>query len=321
MKQPDSKTGRASELTALIDRISALKAERKAVILAHNYQRPEVQDIADFSGDSLELSRKAQNIDAEIVVFCGVHFMAETAALLSPEKTVLLPDTDAGCPMADMVDAEGLRKFREDHPGAIVVCYVNSTAAVKAESDVCCTSANAVEIVSRISPEKQIIFVPDQYLGRHVERRTGRKLILWPGYCPTHARILPKHVEAARVEYPDALIMVHPECRGEVAELADEVLSTGGMCRVARSTAKHTIVVGTETGLIHRLSKENPEKRFVPLIEQALCPNMKRITLSKVIWSLENLEHHITIDAQVAARARKAIIAMLEQGPIAARQV
>jgi quinolinate synthase len=281
------------------------------LILAHNYQIPEVQDIADFGGDSLELARKAAANDAEVIVFCGVLFMAETAAILSPEKTVLLPDLDAGCPMADMVTPEILRDLKAAHPDAVVVCYVNSSAEVKALSDVCCTSANAPEVVARIPESREVIFVPDQYLAGHVERTLGRKLIVHPGYCPTHARVLKEHIEAARKAHPGAPIMVHPECRKEACLAADQVLSTGGMCKFAGESDADTVVVGTETGLIHRLEKENPAKKFVPLLDQAVCPNMKLINLEKVRSSLENLEPRVTVPTEVAALAKTCITRML----------
>ena len=305
----------------LVKRILELKQERNAVILAHNYQLGEVQDIADFSGDSLELSRMAKDIPADVIVFCGVHFMAETAALLSPTKTVLLPDLNAGCPMADMADADVLMSLRKKHPDALVVCYVNSTAAVKAISDVCCTSANAVDVVSRIPEDKDVIFVPDKYLGQHVERMTGRRLILWDGHCPTHVRLQPEHVHRAREQYPGAAIIVHPESRPDVCELADEVLSTGGMCRFSSETEKDVIVVGTETGLLHRLKRENPKKTFIPLLEQAVCPNMKLINLEKVLWALEEMQYQIKIPDRVSKDARRAIDNMLGSGPITGSEV
>ncbi len=301
-----------SSIEELIGRINAKKAERDALILAHNYQLPEVQDIADFSGDSLELSRKAAANDKSVVVFCGVHFMAETAALLSPEKTVLLPDENAGCPMADMVSPAILADLKARHPDAAVVCYVNSTAEVKAMSHVCCTSANAPEIVGNIPRRREVIFVPDQYLAGHVERTLGRKLITHPGYCPTHARLLKDHIDLARKNHPGAPVMVHPECRAETCLAADEVLSTGGMVRFAKASAADTIIVGTETGLIHRLQKENPGKRFVALLEQAVCPNMKLITLEKVLRSLETLTPRVQVPRETGAAAKRAITRMLD---------
>lgn len=293
-------------------KIERLRKERNAVILAHNYQRGEVQDIADFVGDSLDLSRKAAASDADVIVFCGVHFMAETAAILAKDKKVLLPDPDAGCPMADMVDAEGVQRARRENPRTTVVCYVNTTAEVKAESDLCCTSANAVEIVSMIPKEQEILFVPDRYLGGHVQEKTGRRMKLWPGFCPTHMRILPEHIQEKKAKYPDAEVLVHPECRPEVTRLADHVLSTGGICRHARETAASTLIIGTEIGIIHRLMKENPDKCFIPASKQAICPNMKLITLEKVLWALEDMQYVIEVSDTIRQRARMAVDRMVE---------
>jgi quinolinate synthase len=293
------------------DRIQALKRERKAVILAHNYQRGEVQDLADFTGDSLDLSRRAATTDAEVIVFCGVHFMAETASILSPDKTVLLPDPHAGCPMADMITTEQLRELKRSYPRAVVVCYVNSSAGVKAESDYCCTSANAPAVVASIKDGEEIIFVPDQYLGQHVTRKTGRPMILWNGFCPTHARIRDSDIARARKEHPRAVVMVHPECTEAVQSLADQVLSTGGMCRFAKDSDADSFIVGTETGILHRLRKGNPGKRFYPATEDAVCPNMRRIDPEKVLRSLENMEHEIRVPDEIRIRARRALDAML----------
>ena len=299
----------------LIEKIAKLKKERKAVILAHNYQIPEVQDIADFVGDSLELSIKASQTDAEVIVFCGVHFMAETAKILSPQKTVLLPAREAGCPMADMITAEQLRALKAEHPGAKVLCYVNTSAEVKAECDLCCTSANAVRMVGEVLKDAQeIIFVPDLYLAAFVAAKTGREFITWPGFCPTHARILPEHIEAARARHPGAVVMVHPECRLEVAAIADIVISTGGMSRYARETPAREIIVGTEPGIIHRLKKENPDKIFHPISDTVICPNMKKTTLEKILWSLEDMTHRIEVPDQIAACARRSIETMLNIG-------
>jgi quinolinate synthase len=298
------------EPSALVDRINELRAKRKAIILAHNYQLGEVQDIADFLGDSLDLSRKAQATDAEVIVFCGVHFMAETAAILSPKKTVLLPEAKAGCPMADMVDAESLRAKRAQHPDAKVVCYVNTSAEVKAECDVCCTSANAAQIVGRFPVDQEIIFVPDQNLGANVERELGRKMILWPGFCNVHDRIAASAIAERRAEFPEALVLVHPECRPEVVELADAALSTSGILRMAKETEAKTVIVGTELGIIHRLRKENPDKVFVALTEQAICPNMKWITLESVARALETLEPRIVVPEAIRQRAEKAVLRM-----------
>jgi quinolinate synthase len=295
----------------LRENILDLKKKRKAIILAHNYQLGEIQDMADYVGDSLELSQKAAKIDAEVIVFCGVHFMAETASILCPEKVVLLPDLHAGCPMANMVTADALRQKKKEHPQATVVCYINTSAEVKAESDVCCTSANAVELVRKLdAPE--IIFVPDQYLGHYISTQTGRKMILWPGFCPTHARIQPADILRMKKEHPQAEVMVHPECRPEVIALADAVLSTGGMCRYAQSTAAREIVVGTEVGIIYRLRKENPDKVFIPISEQAICPNMKLITLETILWCLEDMSPEVKVPEEVRFRAKAAVDKMLQ---------
>ena len=295
----------------LIEKISALKKKRNAVILVHNYQLGEVQDIADFVGDSLELSQNAAKTNADVIVFCGVHFMAETASIICPDKVVLLPDIDAGCPMADMITAERLRAQKKEYPQAVVVCYVNSSAAVKAESDICCTSANAVEVVESLDA-REILFIPDQYLGHYVSARTGRKLILWPGFCPTHVRIKPERIRDLKREYPQAKVVVHPECTPEVIALADEVASTSGMCRYARRDDVREMVVGTEVGLIHRLRKENPGKRFIPASEQAICPNMKLITLEKVLWSLEEMSPKVKVPDKIRLKAIAAVDKMLE---------
>ena len=297
----------------LIEKISVLRKRRNAVILAHNYQPGEVQDIADFVGDSLELSQRAAETDADVIAFCGVQFMAETASILCPDKVVLLPDRNAGCPMADMITAERLRAKKKEHPQAVVVCYVNSSAEVKAESDVCCTSANAVEVVESLDA-REIIFVPDQYLGNYVSARTGRKMILWPGFCPTHVRIKPERINELKQEYPQAKVVVHPECRPEVIALADEVLSTGGMCRYAQRDEVGEMIVGTEMGIIHRLKKENPGKKFIPISEQAICPNMKLITLEKVLWSLEEMGPEVKVPEGIRLRAKAAVDKMLKIG-------
>lgn len=295
----------------LVDRIESLKEKRRAVILAHNYQLGEVQDIADFVGDSLELSQRAAQTQAEVIVFCGVHFMAETASILSPEKAVLLPDLNAGCPMANMITAEELREKKRQLPGAAVVCYINSTAEVKAESDTCCTSANAVRVVASLDSE-QILFVPDKYLGHYVSTKTEKKIYLWPGFCPTHVRILPERIIELKKDYPLARVVVHPECRPEVIALADEVLSTGGLIHYARRDEVTQMVVGTEIGIIHRLRKENPGKKFIPVSEQAVCPNMKLITLEKILWSLEEMAPEVKVPEPIRLKARAAVDRMLE---------
>ena len=296
-----------------IEKILSLKRKRDGIILAHNYQLGEVQDIADFVGDSLELSQNAAKTDANVIVFCGVHFMAETASILCPDKTVLLPDMDAGCPMANMITAERLREKKKEYPKAKVVCYINSSAEVKAESDVCCTSANAIRVIESLAAE-EVLFVPDQYLGHYVSTKTDKKMILWPGYCPTHVRIQPEHITKLRQEYPQAKVVVHPECKPEVIALADEVLSTGGMIRFAKRQEVEEMIVGTEIGMIHRLRKENPGKRFIPVSEQAVCPNMKLITLEKVLWSLEEMAPEVKVPEKTRLKAKAAVDKMLEVG-------
>jgi quinolinate synthase len=300
----------ASNNSDLIKKIHLLKHERRAVILAHNYQPGEIQDVADFVGDSLELSQQAAKTTADVIVFCGVHFMAETAYILSPEKTVLLPDPHAGCPMADMITAEKLRQQKKELPGIPVVCYVNSSAEVKAESDICCTSSNAVKVVESL-PEQEIIFVPDKYLGQWVASQTGKRLHLWPGFCPTHARILPQHILELKEKCPQARVVVHPECRLEVDKLADAVISTGGMIRYARQPEVRQMIVGTEMGIIHRLQKENPDKQFIPVCQQAVCPNMKLITLEKLLWCLEDMKPRVAVPEDVRLKAKTAVERML----------
>jgi quinolinate synthase len=299
----------------LIEKIKKLKQQRNAVILAHNYQPAEIQDLADFTGDSLGLSVKAAEADADVIVFCGVRFMAETAAVLSPRKTVLLPDELAGCPLANMITADQLRKLKQQHPDALVVCYVNSSAEVKAESDYCCTSSNAVEMVKSLPQDKEIIFVPDQHLGRFVLEKTSRNLILWPGYCMTHLMITEDDIKNARAKYPRAIVMAHPECSEPVKALADEVLSTGQMLKfVAKNTAKQ-FIVATETGMIYALKKQNPQSEFIAASERAVCPNMKRITAEKVLWSLEDMKYKVTVPDNVRLKAKKALDRMVATLP------
>ncbi len=295
----------------LVSKVLSAKKEKKAVILAHNYQLGEVQDIADFVGDSLQLSQSAARTEAEVIVFCGVHFMAETASILCPDRVVLLPDLNAGCPRANMITAGGLRQRKRELPDAAVVCYVNSTAEVKAESDICCTSANAVRVVDSLASE-QVLFVPDKYLGHYVSTRTKKKISLWPGFCPTHTRILPQHIIELKKDYPRAKVVVHPECRPEVIALADEVLSTGGMCRYARQEGVSQMIVGTEIGIIYRLRKENPDKKFIPVSEQAVCPNMKLITLEKILWSLQVMAPEVRVLEPIRLKAKAAVDRMLE---------
>lgn len=298
----------------IAEEILDLKKKRNAIILAHNYQLGEIQDIADFVGDSLDLSQRAANTEAGVIVFCGVHFMAETASILCPDKKVLLPDIDAGCPMANMITAERLREKKKEYPSAIVVCYVNSSAEVKAESDVCCTSANAVKVVEKCANDREVIFIPDQYLGHYVSTKTNKKMILWPGFCPTHVRIQPQEIIRLKQEYPEAKVVVHPECKPEVIALADEALSTSGIIKFAQKTQAKDIIVGTEIGIIHRLKKETPGKRFIPASEKAICPNMKRITLEKVLWTLEELSPEVTVPQDIRLKAKRAVDKMLDIG-------
>jgi quinolinate synthase len=295
------------------ERIRQLKKERNAIILAHNYQRGDVQDIADFVGDSFGLSQKAVDSGAEIIVFCGVDFMAESAAVLNPEKTVLMPELSAQCPMAAMITAESLRREKEKFPGAAVVCYVNTPASVKAESDICCTSANAVKVVNAL-PENEIIFVPDRNLALYVAAHTDKKIIPWNGYCPTHHLILPGDIMLEKEEHPDAEILVHPECRPDVVALADQVLSTAGMLKYARQSNSKEFIIGTEVGLLHRLNKENPNKTFIPATKYAVCPNMKMNTLGSIIRALTRNEHVIKIPEDVRVKAKLALDRMLEVG-------
>jgi len=294
----------------IISEITKLKKQKNAIILVHNYQRPEVQDIADFTGDSLELSQQAAKTSAAVIVFCGVHFMAETAYIINPRKTVLMPEIEAGCPMADMITAEALVKRKKELTGVTVVCYVNSSAAVKAESDICCTSANAVKVVQSLGG-KEILFVPDQYLGEWVAQKTGNKMHLWPGFCPTHMKILPEDILKLKKEYPAAVALVHPECRAEAKTAADEVLSTGGMIRYVRESTARIFIIGTETGIIHRLQKENPGKHFIPVTDKAICPNMKRITLEKVLWSLQDVKYPVIVPENIRSKALSAVERML----------
>lgn len=299
-------------MTDLKEKINKLKKQRNAIILVHNYQLPEVQDVADHLGDSLELSRIAAKSDAKVIVFCGVHFMAETASILSPDKKVIMPDITAGCPMANMITAEDLRELKSRHPKAVVVGYVNTSADVKAELDICCTSTNAVEIVNSLKNSEEIIFVPDKYLADFVSKRTGRRLISWDGYCPTHVKILPEDIMKAVRKHPQAKVIVHPECIPEVIALADQALSTGKMCKYAKESNAKEFIVGTEIGIIYRLSKDNPGKKFYPATDLAVCPNMKRTTQEKILWSLEELKEEVSVPDEIRKRAKKAIDKMLE---------
>lgn len=311
---PLKKDGLDPQAERLVRRIRALKEERRAIILAHNYQIGEVQDVADYVGDSLELARYAATTDAETIVFCGVHFMAETAKILNPSRRVVVPDLKAGCPMSDMITPEEVDRLRSLHPGAVVVTYVNSPAAVKAKSDICCTSANAVKIVRSIPPERPVIFIPDQFLGDYVQRATGRNLILFEGFCPTHMRIMASDIDAARREHPKALIIAHPECQPDVAEKSDVVASTSRMAKAVRESGAHTVVVGTEIGMIYRLQKENPEKEFIPACSTCDCANMKVNSLEKILWSLEDLSPEILLPEDIIEKAHRALDRMLEVG-------
>ncbi len=298
--------------TELLEKIQRLKEQHNAIILAHNYQPGDIQDIADYAGDSLGLSVQAAETDADVIVFCGVLFMAETAAILSPKKTVLLPEIKAGCPMADMIDAAQLQEMKDKYPDALVVCYVNSTAQVKALSDYCCTSGNALELVESLPKDRQILFVPDKNLGGFINERTGREMILWPGYCSTHVRIQPQDVDVARGRHPDALVLAHPECNPEVRLLADELLSTGQMLKYAKTSDGREFIIATENGILHTLKKQNPDKLFYPVTEKAICPNMKKISLEKVLWALEDMQYHITVPEPIASNAKRSLDRMIE---------
>jgi len=292
------------------EEIRRLKQERNAILLVHNYQPAEIQDIADLTGDSLELSRAAATMEGDVIVFCGVDFMAETAAILSPKKTVLLPAEDACCPMAQMITAEELRLVKSRHPDAAVVCYVNTTADVKAESDICCTSSNAVKVVNSLEEDK-ILFVPDQNLGRYAQRFTKKTILPWEGFCIVHDRITPADVQMARKAHPGAEVLVHPECRPEVIDLADHVASTSGIIRHVCTSPSREFIIGTEVGILHRLTKDCPGKQCYPLSAAAICRNMKKTDLGRVRDALVTLKPRITVPEDIAARARKAIERML----------
>jgi quinolinate synthase len=315
------------EVTEMQSEIRRLARERNAVILAHSYQVPEVQDVADMVGDSLGLSREAARTDADVIVFCGVHFMAETAAILNPSRRVLLPDLDAGCSLADTIDAAQLRAWKARHPGAVVVTYVNTSAEVKAESDYVCTSGNARQVIEAIPAGRTILFAPDMFLGTYLERVTGRSMQVWPGECHVHAGILPADLERARREHGDAELLVHPECgcasscmywasTGDVDASRTHVLSTEGMVRHAQASPSREFVVATETGILHRLRREvdDPEKRFHAVSERAICRYMKKITLPSVLRSLREDVHHVTVPEAVAGRARLAVERMVSLG-------
>lgn len=291
--------------------IKKLAKERDAIILAHNYQIDEIQEIADFTGDSLGLSIEASKVKNKTIVFCGVHFMAETAYILSPDKTVLLPEKDAGCPMADMVTAEELRKMKDKFPGVPVVCYVNSSAAVKAEADICCTSANAVNIVKSIDSDR-IIFAPDMNLGHFVSRFVDKEIILWEGFCPTHRRLTSKEVLELKSKYPDAVFIAHPECNPDVIDLADHVCSTSGFYTFVKQSDKKRFIIGTEKGVLYKLKKENPDKEFIMAYDTFQCKNMKKITLKSLYNSLKDMKYIIKVDEEERLKAYNSIKRMLE---------
>ena len=317
----------------LPEKVRALARERDAVILAHNYQRPEVQDVADVVGDSLGLSREAARTDARVIVFCGVHFMAETAAILSPQKIVLLPDLGAGCSLADTITAEDVRRWKSEHPGAVVVSYVNTSAEVKAESDYCCTSGNAVDVINAIPASQEILFLPDFFLGAHVRRVTGRNNIrVWMGECHVHAGITPESLAKQRAAHPGAELLIHPECgcstnvveavsAGDVDGTDTHMLSTEGMMRRPAESPSSSFIVATETGILHRLRLMHPSKTFLPASAEAECSFMKLTTLPKVLHALETMTHRVTVPASTASRARIAIERMVSIGGAPAGQL
>ncbi len=297
----------------LKEKIGQMKQERQAIILAHNYQEGAIQDVADFVGDSLGLARQAQQTDAKVILFCGVHFMAETAAMLCPEKTVLIPDLAAGCSLADMIIPGQVRAWRAKHPDGLVVCYVNTSAAVKAECDYCVTSTNGVKVIETLPPEKPILFVPDYYLGSYLKARTKRNIHLWKGYCPAHAAILPEKVDELREAHPEAEFLMHPECgcTTKQMDLADQVLSTEGMVQYVKRSPAKEFIIATETGLLHRLKTQHPEKSFYAASEHATCHHMQRNTLEKAFMSLVKMQHVVTVDPKIAERAVLPIERML----------
>ncbi len=316
-------TAEKASTDELVEEIRDLKRRRNAVILAHNYQIGPIQDVADYVGDSLGLSRKAAEADADVIVFCGVHFMAETASILCPDKTVLIPDLSAGCSLADTVTADQVRAWKAEHPGAVVVSYVNTTAEVKAESDYCCTSGNALKVVQAIPEEREILFLPDFFLGSWIQKATGRKnMHIWMGECHVHAGIHPSDISRRRAEYPDAELIVHPECGctsavlyyiedGSIPEGRSAVLSTEGMVQRAKSSSANRFLVATETGVLHRMRQQNPDKEFIPVSEGAVCMYMKKITLENTRDALRDMKYEVRVPAEVAERARGAITRML----------
>jgi len=294
----------------LKEKIARLKEELKAVIVAHNYQRAEVQDIADFVGDSLELSRHCTEVDAQTIVFCGVQFMAETAAILNPDRMVLLTESSAGCPLADMITVDELREWKQRYPKTAVVCYVNSSAEIKAESDICCTSANGVEVVNSVAND-DILFIPDQNLGHYVSTQTKKNIILYPGFCYVHHRLKPEQIKLAKRHHPDAQVLVHPECRPEVIALADAALSTSQMLRYAKASPHQSFIIGTEEGILHGLRKENPDKSFYLISNNQICIDMKETTLEKVAQTMELRQNIITVPEAIRVKAKQAVDRML----------
>jgi len=297
------------------EEIQALKKERNAVILAHNYQIGDVQDVADFTGDSLKLAQEARKTNADVIVFCGVHFMAETASIICPDKKVLIPDPEAGCSLADMVLPEDVRKWKEEHPDGVAVCYINTSAAVKAECDYCCTSSNAEKVVRHIPEDKEILFIPDFFLGSYVKNRTSRKnMVLWKGYCPTHVMIQHEEIQRLKADHPEAKFVMHPECgcTTKSMHLADEVLSTEGMVKYVKESPAKEFIVATETGILHRMKKDNPGKLFIAANDRSVCSYMKMNTMEKLVQSLENLQYEVKVPEELANRARRSIERMLE---------
>lgn len=304
-------TGSSDESRQLADRIKALIQKRKAILLAHNYQRPEVQDLADLCGDSLELSVRASQTDADVIVFCGVHFMAETASILCPDKKVLLPAMNAGCPMANMITARQLKEKKGEIPGAVVISYVNTTADVKAESDMCCTSANAVQVANSVDPKRQIFMTPDRNLARYTQKHSQRNIQYWDGYCPIHNNLTVQQVRAVRSAHPKALFLAHPECPPEVLDLADEVKSTSGMIAYAQQSENLEFIIGTEVGILHPLAKANPGKRFVPADPRMICKDMKKIGLREILSALESMAPEVKVPEAIRVRAKGAVDRML----------
>ncbi len=293
------------------EKIRELLNERNCILLAHNYQLPEVQDVADLCGDSLELSIKASETDAEVIVFCGVHFMAETASILCPDKKILLPVASAGCPMADMITAEQLREKKREMPDAVVISYVNTTAEVKAESDLCCTSANAIQVASSVDKALPILMTPDKNLARYTMKHTHRKISYWDGYCTYHNSLTVEQVKKVKKAYPEAVFLAHPECRPEVLDLADEAKSTSGMLAYAANSDKSEFIIGTETGILHPLKKANPGKRFIPADPNMICTDMKKTGLKEVLIALENLEPEVRVPEEIRVKAKGAVDRML----------